>query len=40
VSLVRCQRRQRQPSDDVLRRIDQVRLTWEEWQRQIAEEEG
>lgn len=36
VSVARCARRHRQNSDDVLRRIEQVRLSWEEWQRQIA----
>jgi hypothetical protein len=35
VSIVRCRRR-RQDTDDAPRRIQQVRLTWEDWQRQIA----
>ncbi|HVT29877.1 MAG TPA: hypothetical protein VHE81_17800 [Lacipirellulaceae bacterium] len=34
VSIVRCRRRHH-TGDDAPRRIDQVRLTWEEWQRQI-----
>jgi hypothetical protein len=38
VSLVRCRRRNRQPSDNALRRIEQARLDWPDWQRQIAEE--
>jgi hypothetical protein len=38
VTTVRCARRHRKLSDDALRRIEQVRLSWEEWQRQIAEE--
>jgi hypothetical protein len=38
VSLVRCQRRHGEPGEDVFRRIDQVRLSWEDWQRQIGEE--
>jgi hypothetical protein len=36
VSLVRCAKRHREPSDDLLRRIPQVRLSWEELQRQLA----
>lgn len=35
VSMVRCRRRH-QTSDDTPRRIEQVRLSWDEWQRQIA----
>jgi hypothetical protein len=38
VSLVRCKRRHRQPNDNVLRRIEQAKLSWEDWQRQIGEE--
>jgi hypothetical protein len=38
VSAVRCKRRNHQPADDAPRRIQQVRLSWEEWQRQIADE--
>jgi hypothetical protein len=37
VSIVRCRRRH-QDSDDAPRRIRQVQLTWEEWQRQIADD--
>ncbi len=37
VSMVRCRRRH-QSSDDTPRRIEQVRLTWDEWQRQIADD--
>jgi hypothetical protein len=37
VSMVRCRRRH-QISDDAVRQIEQVRLTWDEWQRQIAED--
>jgi hypothetical protein len=36
VSQVRCQHRHRQPSDDALRRIEQARLSWEDWLRQIG----
>lgn len=35
VSLVRCRRRQ-QDDDDAPRRIKQVSLSWEQWQREIA----
>jgi hypothetical protein len=38
VSTVRCRRRNHHTADDAPRRIPQLRLTWEEWQRQIAEE--
>ncbi len=38
VSIVRSAHRHREPSDDVLRRIEQVRLTWEDWQTQLADE--
>ena len=37
VSMVRCRRRH-QTSEDAPRRIEQVRLTWEEWQRQITDD--
>ncbi len=37
VSMVRCRRRQ-QDDDDAPRRIQQVSLTWNQWQRQIAED--
>jgi hypothetical protein len=36
VSSVRCKRRHRQAHDEHPRRIKQVRLSWEEWQQQIA----
>jgi hypothetical protein len=38
VSTIRCRRRHKQGADDGPRRIEQVRLTWQEWQQQIAEE--
>ncbi len=38
VTMVRCSHRHRQPSDDVLRRIEQVRLSWDDWQQQIGED--
>jgi len=38
VSIVRCRRRHHQGADDGPRRIEQVRLTWQEWQEQIAED--
>jgi hypothetical protein len=38
VSTVRCRRRNHRAADDAPRSIQQVRLTWDEWQRQIAEE--
>jgi hypothetical protein len=37
VSLVRCKRRHRHPSDNVLRRIEQAKLSWEDWQRQMGQ---
>jgi hypothetical protein len=37
VSLVRCKRRHRHPSDNVLRRIEQAKLSWEDWQRQLGQ---
>jgi hypothetical protein len=36
VALARSARRQRHSGDDILQWVDQVRLTWEEWQQQIA----
>jgi hypothetical protein len=36
VSAVRCKRRNQRTANDAPRRIEQVRLSWEEWQRQIA----
>jgi len=38
VSVIRIAQRHREPSDDVLRRIDQVRLAWDELQEQLAED--
>jgi hypothetical protein len=38
VSSVRCKRRHHQADDDAPRRIQQVRLSWEEWQQQIADD--
>ena len=38
VATVRCKRRNNHSTDDAPRRIPQVRLSWDEWQRQIAEE--
>ena len=37
VTMVRCRRRQT-TTDEAPRRIKQVRLTWDEWQRQIADD--
>ncbi len=37
VSRVRCRRRHRQSTEHGLSRIEQARLTWEEWQRQVPE---
>jgi hypothetical protein len=37
VSIVRCRRR-RQDTNDAPRRIQQVQLSWDEWQRQIADD--
>jgi hypothetical protein len=38
VSMVRCKRRHHHADDDTPRRIKQVRLSWDEWQQQIAED--
>jgi len=38
VSMVRCKRRHHQDHEDAPRRIKQVRLSWDEWQQQIAED--
>jgi hypothetical protein len=38
VTTARCKRRHRHPSDDAPRRIQQVRLSWDDWQQQIADE--
>ncbi len=37
VSAVRCKRRNQHTTDDAPRQTEQVRLSWEEWQRQISE---
>ena len=34
--MVRCAKRHRDTGDDALRRIEQVRLGWEELQEQLA----
>jgi hypothetical protein len=39
VSRARCAKRHREAGDDVLRRIEQVRLSWDELQEQLAREE-
>jgi hypothetical protein len=38
VSLVRCKRRHQHAEDEAPRRIQQVRLSWDEWQQQVAED--
>jgi hypothetical protein len=38
VTRVRCTRRHHQAADDAPRRIKQVRLSWDEWQQQIADD--
>jgi hypothetical protein len=38
VSSVRCKRRHHYATEDAPRRLEQVRLSWDEWQRQIAED--
>jgi hypothetical protein len=38
VTMFRCARRHRQPNGDDLRRIEQVRLSWDDWQQQIGED--
>jgi hypothetical protein len=38
VSMVRCKRRHHRSNDDAPRRIEQVQLSWDEWQQQIAED--
>jgi hypothetical protein len=38
VSVVRCKRRHHRGADDGPRRIKQVRLSWDEWQQQIADD--
>jgi hypothetical protein len=38
VSMVRCSRRHGHPTDDALRRVEQVRLNWEDWQEQIGDD--
>ena len=37
VSMVRCRRRH-QSSDETPRSMEQVRLSWDEWQREIADD--
>jgi hypothetical protein len=36
--MLRCRKRHRETSDDGLRRIEQVRLGWEELQQQLSSE--
>lgn len=38
VSAIRCRRRHKQTAEDSPRQIEQVRLTWQQWQQQIAED--
>jgi len=38
VSSVRCKRRNQQDADEAPQRLQQVRLSWEEWQQQIADD--
>jgi hypothetical protein len=38
VSVARCKRRHRQADDDGPRQIEQVRLSWDDWQQQIADD--
>jgi hypothetical protein len=38
VSTIRCRRRHKQAAEDGPRRIEQVQLSWQEWQQQIAED--
>jgi hypothetical protein len=40
VSMVRCKQRHRHAHEDAPRRIVQVRLSWDDWQQQIAEDDG
>ena len=40
VSLVRCAKRHREAGDDILRRLAQTRLGWEELQQQLAREDS
>jgi hypothetical protein len=40
VSIVRCAKRHGEASDQLLRRIEQVRLSWEELQQQFSNEAG
>ena len=40
VSLVRCAKRHREAGDDILRRLAQTRLGWEELQQQLVREES
>lgn len=38
VSSVRCKRRNEQAADDIPQGLEQVRLSWDEWQQQIADD--
>jgi hypothetical protein len=38
VSVARCKRRHHQADDEAPRQIQQVRLPWDEWQQQIADD--
>jgi hypothetical protein len=38
VSVARCKRRHHQADDEAPRQIQQVRLTWDQWQQQIADD--
>jgi hypothetical protein len=38
VSVARCQRRHHQADDEAPRQIQQARLTWDQWQQQIADD--
>ena len=40
VSQVRCAKRHREAGDDILRRLEQTRLAWEELQQQLAREDS
>jgi hypothetical protein len=38
VSSVHCKRRNEQAADDIPQGVEQVRLSWDEWQQQIADD--
>jgi hypothetical protein len=38
VTTIRCARRHRESGDDALRRLPQVRLSWQELQEQLADD--